>query len=425
MKIEIRKMDSKSFLKTGILAIGLIIAVTAFPFHSLMAQPKEVKIGLVVPLTGPWAKWGQGTYFGYQLAAQICNEDGGIKSMGGAKLKVIVADYESKPEVAGIQAEKFVADKDIIMLSGSNSLAAGMLISQVCERNQICYLTAVDSDPQLIERGFKYTFSLGPLTSTYAKELIYFVRDVGKQRGVPVKKMAILNNSIGVQIGDMAKEFGKEVGFEIVDYSTYDPTTEDFTGYISKYKSAGVDLLVGFHIPHDSVLINRTMKELDFNPMAYGGLYGHLCSKDYANALGKDSNHVIAANHFAEDVDLPRLKEFMDRHEKQYKIPAEGLMVYGFTTLATLRAALEKYPTYDRKELQQAIEKVDIGVGARDYNNILIDGVKFGPKHENIKAGVFIIEWLNGISKALAPGKYATTKITWPRPTWNEISKGK
>jgi branched-chain amino acid transport system substrate-binding protein len=425
MRTETRKMDGKSFLKTGILAIGLIIAVTAFPFHRLMAQPKEVKIGLLLPLTGPWAKWGQGTYYGYQLAAQICNEDGGIKSMGGAKLKVIVADYESKPDVAAVQAEQLVADKDIIMLSGSNSSAAGMLASQVCERNHICYVSAVDNEPKMLERGFKYSFLLCPKPEMYPGELIYFVSDVGKQKKLPVKKMAILNNAYGVREGDLAKKFAQEVGLEIVDYSLYEPTTQDFTGYISKYKSAGVDLLVGFHTPHDSILINRTMKELNFNPMAYGGLYGHICSKDYADTLGKDSNHVIAANHFAEDVDLPRLKEFMDRYEKQYNLPAEGLMTYGFVTLATLRAALEKHPTYDRKELQQAIEKVDIGVGPGDYNNIQIDGVKFDAKHQNIKSNVFIIEWQNGIARTLAPAKYATTKITWPRPTWDEISKGK
>ena len=112
MKKEEQKMTRRTFLKTGLLVGGAATAGTpAFPLRSLHAQPREVKVGLLAPLTGVSANWGQKTYYGFQLAAQILNEEGGIKSMGGAKIGVVAADTESKPEVAAIQAEKLIADK--------------------------------------------------------------------------------------------------------------------------------------------------------------------------------------------------------------------------------------------------------------------------------------------------------------------------
>ena len=238
--------------------------------------------------------------------------------------------------------------------------------------------------------------------------------------------MAILtvNNIAGVSGGDAAAKYGKEVGFEIIDYSTYDPaTTRDFTGYISKYKSAGVNLLVGHNYAQDSILITRTMKELNFNPLGFGGILGHLAAKDYADTIGKDSNYVIASTYFVIHARLPRLQEFVTRYNKQSKVKAEGLLYTDFTVLAILRAALEKSPTYDREKLQQAIDKVEIKAG--EYNNMQIEGVKWAPNHDNVSARVFIEQWKDGVDNIVAPAIYSTKEALWPRPTWDEISKGK
>ena len=109
-------------------------------------------MGLLAPLTGVSALWGERTYRGFQFAAQLLNEAGGIKSMGGAKVKVIVVDTESKPEVAGIQAEKLIAEKEILLITGSNQSAASMVATQVAERNRIAFVTGTDGAPQITQR---------------------------------------------------------------------------------------------------------------------------------------------------------------------------------------------------------------------------------------------------------------------------------
>jgi ABC-type branched-subunit amino acid transport system substrate-binding protein len=64
---------------------------------------------------------------------------------------------------------------------------------------------------------------------------------------------------------------GKELGYEIVEMATYDASkTQNFASYISKFKGAGVEALIGHNKPSDAILITRTMKELYWNPMAYG-----------------------------------------------------------------------------------------------------------------------------------------------------------
>ena len=73
--------------------LGLAGAATALAPRRARAQnPKEVKIALLVPLSGPWARQGILKQMGADLAIDDVNKGGGIKALGGAKLKLVVYD---------------------------------------------------------------------------------------------------------------------------------------------------------------------------------------------------------------------------------------------------------------------------------------------------------------------------------------------
>jgi branched-chain amino acid transport system substrate-binding protein len=418
---EGNKVTRRTFLKAGLVAGGMgALGVPTL----LRAEPREVKVGLLAPLTGVSANWGPRAYNSCLLCAQLINEAGGIKSMGGAKMKVVVGDTETKPEIAGIQAEKLIADKDILILSGSNQSAATMIATQVAERNHICFITGTDGAPQITERGFQYTYRTTPTMVDYARDLIYFARDMGKQTGKVVKKLAILceNSIFGVSAGDNASKFGKEVGFDVVDYSTYDPaTTRDFTGYISKYKSAGVDFLACHNRPQDGILITRTMKELDFNPLGYGGMLGAHSVYDFPEALGKDSNFVLTTSNFVEAANIPGLKEISARFKKLYNTSPDTNFIAGFSVLPLLKSVLEANPSYDREKVKQAIDKANLKVG--ENNNMQINGIKWTPNHDNALAQAFVLQYEGAVMYPVAPAAFATKKPVWPRPTWDQIKK--
>ena len=58
----------------------------------LAAQTKEVEVGLIAPMSGPWARQGQVMKMAADMAIETINQQGGIKSLGGAKLKLSVFD---------------------------------------------------------------------------------------------------------------------------------------------------------------------------------------------------------------------------------------------------------------------------------------------------------------------------------------------
>ena len=73
---------------------AMLLWALAFALLSVRAgaQTKEVEVGLIAPMSGPWARQGQVMKMAADMAIESVNASGGIRSMGGAKLKLVVFD---------------------------------------------------------------------------------------------------------------------------------------------------------------------------------------------------------------------------------------------------------------------------------------------------------------------------------------------
>jgi len=91
-----KRQGRREFLiKTGgILAAG---AFGAVPLRGWAADP--INIGALYPTTGSMAQIGVGCVAAAKLAVEMVNDAGGIKSLGGAKLNLVVSDVQSDTTV--------------------------------------------------------------------------------------------------------------------------------------------------------------------------------------------------------------------------------------------------------------------------------------------------------------------------------------
>ena len=84
------------------------------------AQAKEVKVAVVVPLSGAWARNGELHLKGAQLAVEDINAAGGIKALGGAKMTLIVADSGDSTEKAKNAAQRLLSqNRDLVGGTGA------------------------------------------------------------------------------------------------------------------------------------------------------------------------------------------------------------------------------------------------------------------------------------------------------------------
>ena len=136
----------------------LACAVLSATIATAYAQTKEVEVGLIAPMSGPWARQGQVMKLAADMAIKSINEQGGIKSMSGAKLKLLVFDAGESVEKAKNAAQRMVADApNLVAATGAYLSSFTLAVTEVTERAQLPVVTFSYSD-LITSRGFKYVF---------------------------------------------------------------------------------------------------------------------------------------------------------------------------------------------------------------------------------------------------------------------------
>ena len=110
--------------------------------------PAEVKVGLIVPFSGPWARQGDLMLKGARDGRSTTStRPGGIKALGGAKMKLVVIDAGDNIEKAKNAAQRMVAQEaDVIGCTGAWLSSFTLAVTEVTERAQLPVLTLSYSD---------------------------------------------------------------------------------------------------------------------------------------------------------------------------------------------------------------------------------------------------------------------------------------
>ena len=127
-------------LKALTLATGM--AAAAIVPASAFQDEGTVRIGSTEPLTGPGAVYGQPTIIGKQIAIQEINAAGGIKSLDGAKIKLLTADSEGKPDLS-IPAVERLDRQGVVAVTGCLQSSVTIVATQVAEKQRVPFVVSV------------------------------------------------------------------------------------------------------------------------------------------------------------------------------------------------------------------------------------------------------------------------------------------
>src|SRR5213080_221048 len=156
---------------TAGLALGAI-ATPGLGFEVARAQTKSVKMAMIVPLSGPWARQGQLLRQGADMAIDEINQKGGIEKLGGAKFELVAADAGDSTEKAKNAAQRLLSDQpDLIGGFGSWLSSFTLAVTEVTERAELPWLTLSYSDA-ITNRGFKFVFQTSPTADWQASQTV-------------------------------------------------------------------------------------------------------------------------------------------------------------------------------------------------------------------------------------------------------------
>src|SRR5216684_2233576 len=228
---------------------GLALTAGALALPTIgRAQAKTVKIAMIAPLSGPWARQGQLMRMGADMALEEINGQGGIKALGGAKLELVVADAGDSTEKAKNAAQRLLAQEpDLIGGTGAWLSSFTLSVTEVTERAELPWITLSYSDA-ITNRGFKFIFQTSPTADHQAAETIPTALKLAESAtGKRPKTIGILqdNTASPVSFGKQLREGGLDrAGLKAVVDQVFTPPLSDATPLVDKVRSAKPDFLM-------------------------------------------------------------------------------------------------------------------------------------------------------------------------------------
>ncbi len=399
-------------------ALQLGAAACSLGISTARAQTAEVKVALLVPLSGPWARQGELMRDGAQMAVDDVNAAGGVRSLGGARMRLLTFDAGDSAEKARSAAQRMVAQEpDLVGGSGAWLSSFTLAVTEVTERAELPWLT--ESYSNLITgRGFHYVFQTAMTAQAQSDTTLPVMLDLAKSAGSTVTRMGILadNTASTVSFLGRVREVGlPKASVKLVLDETYTPPMSDVTSLVQRIRSSRPQLLfLGVSNVSDTKLMLDKMSEfgLGHGKVPTFGAGGAMSAAEMLGIVGKDQLEglmVIVAN-FGGKGQEALVKRFTDRTKEPW-MGQDSIQTY--FEMMLLKEAVEKAGVAERHKVADALRSFDISGGIAD----LLPGgrVKFDDSGRLVDADLVIIQWQDGIPVPIYPAHLASGKAEWPR----------
>lgn len=423
-----------SILSLSLLVAGSLVAGCANNKSGAAdgGKTNEIIIGAVYPLTGNSATVGQQNKVAFELAADIINnktdldlpfaKTEGIPNLKNAKIKLVFADSQGKPEVAASEAQRLISREKASIIMGAYASSNAATIAQVTERNGVPFLIPDSNSPTLTSQGYQWLFRSSPSENTHINDVFNLLDDL-KKKGKTINSVAIFNeNSLwGTDIAKEQLAQAEKRGYKVAAHVEYQQNTTDLNSEIQKLKAAKPDVVLASSYTSDAILFIKTAKELNFQPQAIIASGSGFVDNTFKEKMGGLATDIISRDLWS--LDLADKKPIYGKLNEEFKKRSGGRDLLGdqvkvIQGLLVAADVLNRAKSTDPKAIQDALLKTDIP--AKDLV-MPWDGVKFDPKtHQNEKAKGIIMQLDGGKYSTVYPFELAKKEIKWPFSPWDQ-----
>lgn len=390
------------------------------------AQPKTIKVGVVSPITGAMAEVGGDCRLGAQMAADAINAAGGIKSQGGAKLELLLADSETKVDVARSEADRLVNAGAQVLTGGFHS-AHVAVISSLAQQRRVPYIidiSGVDAITANIAKSVRegqqkvqYVYRNFPGQTAFGRNATRYMTEIFKEAGVSPKRLVVMysndlfgkNASAGFETAVKAMN----PGFEIVEMIAYPETAADLSTEVSRAKSLKPDVIAPVTRPVTAiVLLEEIAKQrLDIMGVISPGAPG-LYEPGQIRQLKELIEYVMDAAPWPnyKGANVQRIAaDFAKRSSGRY-FDASGAFAY--EAMQLVGDALERAGSTEADAIVAAIKKTSFKDGVTVSNGPVV----FNEVGDNPNASTAMIQILGQKPRVVWPREVAEQKFVFPRP---------
>jgi branched-chain amino acid transport system substrate-binding protein len=407
-----KKGNHRIFLKCAVAAVAITVGFGFPPVSG--AQAPEIKIASIQPVTGVIADIGIAMRRGNQMAVDDINARGGIKSMGGAKLKLLLADTEAKEEVARSEAERVIKEGAVCLI-GPFLSGNAMTIATLCEQRSVPFVMDVAAAANITQKGFKYTFRVFPTSPNFAGNELFFLETMMKDKGVSRLKAVVTNTGdlFGRDQGATFIKFFKDKKFpiDVLAHIEYPLGIQDLSAEVSKIKALKPDVLIPITRPGDAKLMIRELYKQRVELRAIIGSGPGLYEPEFIRDMKALSEYVMDNVPWYN----PKGKMYQEANAKFSKLfPGKYIDTnsgYAYLGVIVVADALERAKSAKPGDIKEALKKTYF------KQDLMVGGaVTFNEIGDNVNADTAMVQVLGGAVKVVLPKKVAEASYVYPMP---------
>lgn len=388
----------------GVLTLAIVVSG---PVAASGPKGAPIKVGVVLPLTGKQAKFGEIEKKSFLMGLEVINKAGGVN---GRPIELLIEDDTSKPGVGRSAVEKLISRDRVVMIGGGYSSSVTYAMCAVAQQRRVPFLVNTGSADKITEQGWDYVFRLNPPVSEYPKGLESFLKDVVKPKTVAI----LYENSLFGQSG--SKKFAaqaEEAGIRVVLKEGYESGAVDFKPLLTKTKAAKPDMVYMIAYVMDAALLMRQSKELDFNPKLFVGGAAGFTLPEFAKNAGDAAENVFSATLWTPNVPFPGAKEYYDKFVKKYGTPTEYHGAEAYAAVFIIADALKRAKELNSDAVREALVKTDMMTAFGP-----VKFISYGKKKQQNSLPTYLVQWQRGVLETVWPKKVATKPFIYPVPPW-------
>jgi branched-chain amino acid transport system substrate-binding protein len=352
---------------------ALVAAAVAVAAGPSMAQKGPIKIGMLVPQSGPLAANGKDMINGFEMFF----EENGYR-LAGREIKFIVEDDEGKPATGLTKIRGLVEGQGVHLVTGPLSAGVGYAVAPYIHGRKVpAIFPIVDGDDLTQRKRSPYIVRVGWAGSQPSHPFGKWVYD-----NLKYKRVAVIayDFAFGWEVVAGFQRTFEEAGGQVVQKLWPPLGTADFAPYISQLKR-DVDAIYAQFSGADALRFGKQFAEAGLKerlPLIGGGTF---VDEHVLRVQGDEVLGVITALHYSAALQTPANKKFAAAYEAKYKqIPSyysEGTYVAGVALKAALEATGGDIENVDK--FLAALRRVDLSESPRgpmrfdDYGNPIMN----------------------------------------------------
>ncbi len=393
-------------MRKGLKGIPLMLAglaLLAFLMPGPALAQDTIKVGIVLPLTGDQAKFGEIEKQSFDIALEEINAAGGVK---GKKLEFLIEDDTGRPEVGRSVAEKLITKDKVVMLGGGYASSVTYAVAGVAQQNRIPFLINTGSADDITEKRWDYIFRLNPPVSEYASGLESFLAEVVKPKTAVILHE---NTLFGTKGADAFQKTCEKQGIKVLMTEGYEAGGIDFKPVLIKVKQANPDIVYMISYVMDAGLLMRQSRELKLTPKLFVGGAAGFTLPEFVQNAGKAAEKVVSATLWHQVLDVPGAMEYYEKFKKKYNKETDYHGAEAYAAAYVIADVLKRAKSMAPDDVKQSLKETDMMTVFGP-----VKFISYGKKTNQNKLTTYVVQWQDGKLRLIWPANLAKVKYVYP-----------